>query len=165
MLYTKHSHCSYCGNYYGHLSWPRTCPNCSRVTYRHPQTVVVALQPVDDKLLMIRRADSATYNKLALPGGMLEVGESWETACVRELFEETGIVASVDDISHYMTTGTADGTLLIIVGQLPKRTEESLEAFVDNTEVLTRVLIDEPCETAFAVHDLIVNQYFGVDTE
>lgn len=160
MLYTKHSHCSFCGNYFNHLSWPRTCPNCRRTTYRHPETVVVALLPVDNKLLMIRRADSAAYNKLALPGGMLEVGESWQTACVRELYEETGVIASAEDVTHYMSTSTPDGSLLIIMGILPVRTEASLEPFIKNTEVLGRELIDAPCKTAFALHDEVLKKFF-----
>ncbi|MGO1119070.1 NUDIX domain-containing protein [Rhodovibrionaceae bacterium A322] len=43
------------------------------------------------EVLMIRRGWPPEKGALALPGGFVEVGETVERACVRELAEETGL--------------------------------------------------------------------------
>ena len=45
----------------------------------------------DGRLLLIRRAKPPYEGCFALPGGHVEVGETVEAACRRELFEETGL--------------------------------------------------------------------------
>lgn len=47
---------------------------------------VLALD-VDERILLVRRADDGTWG---LPGGGVEVGETWLEAAVRECREETG---------------------------------------------------------------------------
>jgi ADP-ribose pyrophosphatase YjhB (NUDIX family) len=46
------------------------------------------IDPDDDRMLLIRRADSGQW---AMPGGALEVGETPAQGVVREVLEETGI--------------------------------------------------------------------------
>jgi ADP-ribose pyrophosphatase YjhB (NUDIX family) len=45
-----------------------------------------------EKLLLTRRADNGLW---CLPGGHMEPGESAEEGCIRETFEETGLVVRV----------------------------------------------------------------------
>src|SRR5215467_2869257 len=45
------------------------------------------------RLLLIRRKNPPYAGKYALPGGFVDVGETVEDACRRELMEETGIKA------------------------------------------------------------------------
>ncbi|QPC42210.1 NUDIX hydrolase [Kaustia mangrovi] len=45
------------------------------------------------RLLLIERLNEPHAGRFALPGGFVEIGESVEAACRRELAEETGIAA------------------------------------------------------------------------
>jgi 8-oxo-dGTP pyrophosphatase MutT (NUDIX family) len=43
---------------------------------------------------VVRRAIPPARDTLALPGGFIDYGESWQNAAARELREETGIVSA-----------------------------------------------------------------------
>ena len=62
-----------------------------------PQTPLLTTDCVvfdpDGRLLLIRRANEPYRGLYALPGGFVDVGETTEDACRRELKEETGIEA------------------------------------------------------------------------
>ncbi|MDP3711285.1 MAG: NUDIX domain-containing protein [Mycobacteriales bacterium] len=55
---------------------------------------VLALD-ADERILLVRRADDGTWG---LPGGGVEVGETWLEAAVRECREETGWDVAVTDM-------------------------------------------------------------------
>ncbi len=59
--------------------------------YRNPVLTVDGILVVNGKLLLVRRGREPNKGKLALPGGIVEYGETTEEAVVRELREETGI--------------------------------------------------------------------------
>ena len=52
----------------------------------------------DGDVLLIRRKNPPFQGQYALPGGFVDLGETVEQACVREVAEETGLILSVDDI-------------------------------------------------------------------
>lgn len=56
------------------------------------QTSVVVVQNDSDEILLVRQRYG--YHFYGLPGGKVESGEEPEAAAVRELFEETGLMAS-----------------------------------------------------------------------
>ncbi len=65
----------------------------------------------DDSVLLIKGFDPARGDTAAwwlTPGGGRDDGESLEEAAVREVFEETGLRVSVDDIGPVVATRVAD---------------------------------------------------------
>src|SRR6201994_2017003 len=89
----RYAHCTFCGaRFTPNQPWPRRCAACGETSYLNPKPVAVALQPVAGGLLTVRRAIPPAKGRLALPGGYVEVDETWQEALVRELFEETGLI-------------------------------------------------------------------------
>jgi 8-oxo-dGTP diphosphatase len=63
-----------------------------------PQTPLLttdcAIFNCEDEVLLIRRKHPPFAGSYALPGGFVEVGETVEAACIREVREETGLTIS-----------------------------------------------------------------------
>lgn len=155
----RHSHCSYCGApFAADQGWPRRCARCGQWTYRNPLPVSVILLPVGDGLLVVRRGLAPAQGQLALPGGFIELPESWQEAGARELREETGVVIDPNAISPYRVYSAPDGTLLIF-GLAPPWHGE-LPRFTASAESSERLVIDEPQELAFSLHTRVAAEYF-----
>src|SRR4051812_23521340 len=110
----KNSHCSFCGHAFEpDRAWPRSCSGCGNTSYLNPLPVAVMVLPVAEGLLVIRRDVEPRRGELALPGGFIDLGESWQQAAVRELEEETGIVVEADDVRLFDVLSAPDGTVLV----------------------------------------------------
>jgi 8-oxo-dGTP diphosphatase len=55
------------------------------------------------RLLLVLRADEPAAGRWSLPGGKLRAGESAQAGARRELFEETGIRATIGDLVGHTT--------------------------------------------------------------
>ncbi|MDP2343339.1 MAG: NUDIX domain-containing protein [Deltaproteobacteria bacterium] len=159
----KNAHCSHCGAaFVVDAAWPRTCAACGETSYVNPIPVAVLLLPVDDGVLAIRRGVAPQIGKLALPGGYVDFGESFEKAGARELFEETQISVSPDDIKLFSVG--AGGSTLIIFGVGPRFASAALPPFVATSETTERVLVSGPVELAFPLHTEALARFFAERT-
>ena len=158
----KNSHCSFCGHPFGvRQPWPRVCVVCGAVSYRNPLPVVVLLVPVGTNgVVVIRRGERPKKGQLALPGGFIEVGESWQQAAVRELREEARIRLDADMVTEYRVRSAVDGTL-IVFGQVPAIDEADLPPFTPTPEVEDRVVLREATTLAFDLHTDAVRDFFN----
>lgn len=154
----SHAYCSECGAEHVEKTWPRTCVECGQTHYLNPKPVAVILQPVDGGLLTVRRGIPPREGSLALPGGFIDVGESWQKAGARELFEETGLAIDAEEIELFDVVSAPDGTVLIF-GLAATRNRSELPEFRPNSEVSELVIVDRPEELAFPIHTDILGRW------
>lgn len=71
---------------------PFDCAACGFRYYFNPAAAaVVFIRRADGRVLLIRRAKDPARDRLAPPGGFIDIGERAETAVGREIAEELGI--------------------------------------------------------------------------
>lgn len=156
----KDSHCSYCGHRYdAAAAWPRRCASCGHISYVNPLPVAVALVPVDNGLLVVRRDIEPRRGQLALPGGFIDVGESWQRAAAREVAEEAGIRIDPDTITLFDALSAPDGTLLVF-GLAATTTVAELPPSAPTAEATGWELIDRPTILAFPLHTVVAERFF-----
>ena len=159
--YLKHSHCTYCGYpFEDQQTWPRRCRRCQKRTYRNSLPVAVILVPAELGLVTIRRRRAPEAGKLALPGGFVEVGETWQEAGVREVYEEAGLELDATTIRDFQVRSAPDETILIF-GLAPQQMAEELPTFRPTEEVSERKIIYQPTPLAFPLHTAAVRDYFA----
>ena len=128
------------------------------MTYQNPIPVAVILVPVGNGLLTVRRAIPPRAGELALPGGYVNLGETWQEAGAREVLEETGVRIDPETIRDVRALSTPDGKLLVF-GLAPPLAEPP--ALAPNHEVSELVVIERAVELAFPLHTRVVAEYFA----
>src|SRR5438046_56430 len=112
------------------------------MSWVNPLPVSVVLLPVDNGLLLVRRA-IPPIGQRALPGGYINLGESWQEAGAREMLEETGIRIEAGEIEDfYVRSAPPPDTLVIVFGLARPRKRSELPAFTPNEEVSELVIGD-----------------------
>lgn len=93
--------------------------------YEVPTLATDAVLIEDGRVLLVQRGKDPFAGAWALPGGFVEVGETVEAACRRELAEETGIEAEpVALIGCYSDPDRDPRGHVVSVPFLVERTEE-----------------------------------------
>jgi ADP-ribose pyrophosphatase YjhB (NUDIX family) len=92
------------------------CKKCGWINYDNPLPVTVCLvKDKQGKVLLIKRGIPPAKNYWALPGGFVDAREDPEKACIRELWEETGIKGKIKRLSGvYIRKKSFYGAIIII---------------------------------------------------
>jgi ADP-ribose pyrophosphatase YjhB (NUDIX family) len=160
------AHCGYCGTAFA-ANQPihaRTCQNCGRTSYKNPLPVAVVLVPMrleNDSLglLCIRRSIPPKQGQLALPGGFINFGESWQAGAVREVREETGLELAQENIRLARVHSAPDSTILIF-GIAPIQPASILGTLSLSSETSEIVLLESYAELAFPLHSAVAEEFF-----
>ena len=82
----------------------------------------------DKKILLIRRANPPFKGEWALPGGMIEDGESSEECAAREMLEETGLKVEIVELSGLYSDPNRDPRGVIAAAYMARRVGGALKA-------------------------------------
>lgn len=95
-----------------------TCPECGRSWYRNSAPTVGAAIVRDGKALVTVRGIEPEKGKVDVPGGFLEVGEHPVDGLRREIQEELGVEAEIEENPVLLATHTygEEGNWVLAIG-------------------------------------------------
>jgi ADP-ribose pyrophosphatase YjhB (NUDIX family) len=118
----------------------------------------VVVVPVGAGVLTVRRAVPPHVGELALPGGYIDVGETWQQAGAREVLEETGVAIDPERIRDLAVHSAPDGTLIVFGLAAPL---DRPPVLAPNAEVSELVVLTGPSRLAFDLHTRVLAEYFA----
>ncbi len=111
----------------------QVCTNCERVLYENPVPATAAVVfDTNGAVLLVKRNVEPKKGQWCLPGGFLEVGETPEEGCLRELKEETNLEAQIDRLLGVYISESAIYKSVLIVGYLVRNAEGFVKAGDDS---------------------------------
>ncbi|MDK2562340.1 NUDIX domain-containing protein [Romboutsia sedimentorum] len=130
-------------------------------------TAVIVVNELNEILLQKR---SEPYGSWGIPGGLIELGESTESAGKREVFEETGVV--VEDLKligvfsgeedNYIKLQNGDEYYVVLVAYYTKCFTGTLCADGDETLDCRFFDISEIPDKLLKRHELVIKKYLEI---
>jgi ADP-ribose pyrophosphatase YjhB (NUDIX family) len=74
------------------------CQKCGWINYENPLPAVVAVVRNNKKILLVRRGIKPHKGRWSLPSGFIEIEETPQVACLRELKEETNLEGKISGL-------------------------------------------------------------------
>ncbi|MBN2119802.1 MAG: NUDIX hydrolase [Candidatus Omnitrophica bacterium] len=103
------------------------CQKCGWVYYKNPLPVAVSLvENKQGEVLIVKRNLKPGINKWSLPGGFVEFGEAPESACLRELKEETGLRGKIERLIGVYIQKTREYGSVLVIGYMVKISKDYL---------------------------------------
>jgi 8-oxo-dGTP diphosphatase len=137
-----------------------TCSNCGFTVYNNPALAVGVIIVQQGKMLLAKRKLDPFKGYWDTPGGFIDVGESPEQACIRELKEETHLKIEVNNyISAYPDHYQDNPTL--VIGYEAEIIEGNMKAEDDVAELNWFPLDKLPTNLAFDSINQIIADYLS----
>ncbi len=131
------------------------CVECDRVIYSDPKVAVAAIIPMDDGIVLLKRAIEPQLGKWSFPSGYVDRGEKLERALEREVKEECGLDVRVEWLVGVYSD---EGQAVVLVVYHADVVSGDLVAGDETSDA--RVFgVDEMPELAFEHDDRIVRDW------
>ena len=167
--FTKGSHCSWCGSKFAEQNlWPRQCFRCGNESYVNPVPVTVALisaigtgQDIhnDVGVLVQRRNIEPKKGAWALPGGYMNLGETWQEGCAREIEEEMGLITEPSGYKLINIAMGSNNNTLLVFAEYENSIHWDDIHFTPNSEVQEIRVAYTPEELAWPTHTVNLASY------
>jgi len=95
------------------VPWGTAPPAGEPVSWSTPCAGAV-VRDAAGRILLIRRGQAPSRGLWSLPGGRVDAGEDWAAASVREVREETGIIATDPEFVGFVERDSESGTTYLI---------------------------------------------------
>lgn len=169
ILMRNKKYCPYCGGVLEKKRWEGTerhfCAACREAIYENPIPATCLVVTDDqDRILLVKRRVPPQMGKWCLPGGFMEMGETPESAALRELKEETALVGRIDTLLGVTTSKSDLYDTILLIGYLIKNYSGDPIAGDDATELAFFPITSLP-EIAFSSHHRFVRIFCAAYAE
>lgn len=132
--YESHVYCGKCGNIMIHSKNERSlyCLQCGHIEYPKISPVVMVAVIHQDQILLTRFSADRNFKPWVLVSGFVEIGETFEEAAKREVFEETGL--HIKNLRYFSNQpwGLSESIIVGFIAQL----DGDEKFFIDQKELL-----------------------------
>ncbi len=129
-----------------------TCPSCAYIWYRNPVPAAGVILVRDGCVLLVKRKFEPRAGWWCLPAGFMEAGETPELSAVRELQEETGVIAQLTGLFGVYAGFDDPRVRAVLILYTGEATGGEERAGDDAIELAWFPLDALPDELAFASH-------------
>jgi len=129
-----------------------TCPKCGYIWYRNPVPAAGVVLVEKGRVLLVKRRWDPRAGSWCLPAGFMEAGETPEQTAVRELEEETGVIAQLTGLFGVYAGFDDPRVRAVLIVYTAERTGGRLTAGDDAMIARYFPLTRLPQSIAFASH-------------
>lgn len=129
-----------------------TCPSCGYVWYRNPVPAAGVILVEHGRVLLVRRRYEPRAGAWCIPAGFMEAGEHPEQSALRELLEETGVIAQLSGLFGVYAGFDDPRVRAVLILYSGVATGGELRAGDDAVELDWFPLDALPADLAFASH-------------